>query len=143
MTLRVEDIEKCEEHIVLVLSKLELIFLPAFFDIMIHLVMHLLEEAILRGPVQMWWMYPFEKFMKTLKECVRNRARPKDSIAERCVVNEALTFCSKYLKGVETKFDKPDRNPDLIEDSGIAQLSVFKSIGRPIIKASTVRLKEK
>ena len=52
-TLRVEDIEKAEEHIVLVLSKLELIFPPAFFDIMIHLVMHLPEEAILGGPVQM------------------------------------------------------------------------------------------
>ena len=48
-----EDIEKAEEHIVLVLNKLELIFPKVFFDIMIHLVMHLLEEAILRGPVQM------------------------------------------------------------------------------------------
>ena len=44
---------KVEEHIVLVLIKLELIFPPTFFDIMVHLVMHLLEEAILEGPVQM------------------------------------------------------------------------------------------
>ena len=79
-------------------------------------------------------MYPFEKFMKTLKECVRNRARPKDSIAERCVVNEALTFCSKYLKGVETKFNRPERNPNLNEDLERAKLSIFKSIGRPIGK---------
>ncbi|GJV37429.1 nucleotide-binding alpha-beta plait domain-containing protein [Tanacetum coccineum] len=31
-----------------------------FFDVMIHLVMHLPEEAILGGPVYMRWMYPFE-----------------------------------------------------------------------------------
>ena len=69
-TLKVEDMEKAEEHIVLVLSKLELIFPPIFFNIMIHLVMHLRKEAILEGSVQMRWMYPFEMFMKTLKEYV-------------------------------------------------------------------------
>ena len=53
MTLRVEDMEKADEHIVSVLSKLELILLPAFFDIIVHLVMHIPEETILEGPVQM------------------------------------------------------------------------------------------
>ena len=65
-----EDIENAEEHIVLVLSKLKLIFPPIFFDIMIHLVTHLPEEAILEDPVQMQWMYPLERVMKTLKEYV-------------------------------------------------------------------------
>ena len=37
-TLIVEDMEKAKEHIVLVLSKLKLIFPLTFFDIMIHLV---------------------------------------------------------------------------------------------------------
>ena len=124
-----EDMEKAEEHIVLVLSKLELIFPPAFFDIMVHLVMHLPEEAILRGSVQMRWMYPFKRFMKTLKKYVWNRARLEGFIAEGYVVNKVLTFCSKYLKGVKTKFNRPERNPDLTEDLGRAQLSVFKSIG--------------
>ena len=135
--------EKAEEHIVLVLSKLELIFLPAFFDIMIHLVMHLPEEAILGSPVQMRWMYPFERFVKKLKEYVQNRARPEGSIAEGYVVNETLTFCSKYLKGAETKFNILKKNPNLTEDSGRAQLLVYKLIGRSIGKALTVRLEEK
>ena len=58
-------------------------------------------------------------------------------------MNEALIFCSKYLKSVETKFNISERNPDLSEDLGRAQLSVFKSIGRPIEKVSIVRLEEK
>ena len=76
--------------------------------------------------------------MKTLEKYVLNHARPEGSIAEGYVVNEALTFCSKYLKCVETKFNRPERNPDLTEDSGRAQLLIFKSIGRPIGIASTV-----
>ena len=110
---------------------------------MIHLVMHLPEEAILEGLVQMRWMYPFERFMKTLNKYVRNRAKPNSSIAEGYVVNKALTFCSKYLKGVETKFNRPERNLDLNEDLGRAKFFIFKSIVRPIRKASTIRLDEK
>ena len=58
-------------------------------------------------------------------------------------MNETLTFCSKYLKGVETRFNISERNLDLTEYSGRDKLSVFSSIGRPIGKVSTVRLGEK
>ena len=44
-------------------------------------------------------------------------------------MNKELTICSKYLKGVEIEFNGPKRNLDLSEDSRIAQLLVFKSIG--------------
>ncbi|XP_060959205.1 uncharacterized protein LOC133030469 [Cannabis sativa] len=54
----------------------------SFFDIMIHLVLHLPEEAILGGSVFMRWMYPFERYMKKLKNYVGNKARPEGSIAE-------------------------------------------------------------
>ena len=81
--------------------------------------------------------------MKTLKEYFQNCARLEGSIAEGYVVNKALTFCSKYLKGVETRFNRSERNPDFTDDLERAQLSVFKSVGRPIGKGSIVRLEEK
>ena len=59
--LRLEEIEKLEKNIVMILCKLEMIFPPAFFDIMIHLAVHLPREAKLGGPVQHRWMYPFER----------------------------------------------------------------------------------
>ena len=40
-----------------------MIFLPAFFDIMVHLVVHLSREAELAGPVHYHWMYPIERFI--------------------------------------------------------------------------------
>jgi len=60
-TLRQSDLEKLEERIILILCKLERIFPPAFFDVMVHLAVHLPREAMLAGPVQYRWMYPIER----------------------------------------------------------------------------------
>ncbi|GKB10304.1 hypothetical protein Tco_0844227 [Tanacetum coccineum] len=38
------------------------------------------------------WMFPFERYVKKLKGYVRNKAKPKCSIAEGYVAEEALTF---------------------------------------------------
>ena len=60
-TLKRSELEKLEERIVLILCKLERFFPPAFFDVMIHLAVHLPQEAILGGPIQYRWMYPIER----------------------------------------------------------------------------------
>ena len=129
-TLNVKDMEKAQDDVIQILCKMELIFPPAFFDIMVHLILHLPEEAILGGPVFMRWMYPFERYMKKLKNYVGNKARPEGSIAEGYVADEALTFCSMYFKGIETRFNRLDRN----EDSPYVPryLTVFQSQCRPI-----------
>ena len=93
------------------------IFLSAFFDIMIHLVLHFSEETILGGPIYMQWMYPFERYIKKLKDYMRNTAKPEGSIVEGYVVDETLTFCSRYFDDVETRFNRPDRNDDGIHST--------------------------
>ena len=65
---------------------------------MVHLDVHLPDEALLRGPVQYGWMYPIERWLGTFKDYVRNRARPEGSIAEAYIATEALTFYSKYIE---------------------------------------------
>jgi len=59
--LKVDDLDKLEESIVITLCKLERIFVPTFSDIMVHLTVHLVEQAKLVGPVPYHWMYPFER----------------------------------------------------------------------------------
>ncbi|KAL5574589.1 hypothetical protein UlMin_016288 [Ulmus minor] len=108
----------------------------SFFDIMIHLVLHLPEEAILGGPVFMRWMYPFERYLKRLKDYVRNAAKPEGSISEGYVVDEALTFCSRYFDDIETRFNRPDRNDDGIHRT--RRLFVFESQCKPMGKQSQV-----
>ncbi|CAL5322070.1 unnamed protein product [Camellia sinensis] len=134
-TLRVDVLEQLEKDIVLILCKLEKIFPPSFFDIMIHLCVHLSREAILAGPVQYRWMYAFERYMHILKGYVRNKARPEGSIAEGYIDNEALTFCSMYFNEGETKFNRPERNYDgPIKATQDGNISVFKQKVRGIWK---------
>ena len=40
---------------------------PPFFDIMVHLTLHLVEELYECGPLHMRWMYPFKRYFKGLK----------------------------------------------------------------------------
>ena len=60
-TLKQSELKILEERGVLILCKLEKIFPPSFFDVMVHLVVHLPREAMLGGPVQYRWMYPIER----------------------------------------------------------------------------------
>ncbi|XP_047251618.1 uncharacterized protein LOC124886723 [Capsicum annuum] len=69
---------------------------------MIHLVIHIGEEAILAGPVQGHWMYPTERVLGHLKSYVRNNSAAEGYIAEG--------------------FNRPRRNND---DSEIAATSEY------------------
>ena len=53
--------ETLRAEIPIILCKLETIFPPGFFDSMEHLPIHLPDEALMCGPVQFRWMYPFER----------------------------------------------------------------------------------
>jgi len=61
-TLKEECLRRMEENIPIILYKLERIFPPGLFDSMEHLLIHLPHEALLGGPVQYRWMYPFERY---------------------------------------------------------------------------------
>ena len=140
--LNVAAMENAQNNIILILCKLENIFPPVFFDIMVHLTMHLPEEALLCGSVHTRWMYPFELYLGTLKKYVRNRARPEGSIAEGYIVNEALTFCSMYLKGVETLFNRPERNMGVEDMSNHKDLSIFQHNCRLVGAAVPISIDE-
>ncbi|XP_039138843.1 uncharacterized protein LOC120276184 [Dioscorea cayenensis subsp. rotundata] len=92
--LRSEDLDRLQEQIARILCKLEKIFPPSFFDIMVHLPIHLAWEAKVGGPVNYRWMYSIERYMHKLKGYVRNKSRPEGSIAEGYLADECLTFCS-------------------------------------------------
>nr|GEX42691.1 hypothetical protein [Tanacetum cinerariifolium] len=107
-----DDMLKTQRKVVDISCNLELIYPPAFFDIMIHMVIHLPLEALEGGPIHLRWMFPFENFMKKLKGYIQNKAKLEGSIAEGYVVEEALTFSSHYFRDVTTKFNRPERNFD-------------------------------
>ncbi|KAL0313049.1 UNVERIFIED_CONTAM: hypothetical protein Sradi_5704200, partial [Sesamum radiatum] len=128
-TLYLDILGKMKKQMALTLCKLERIFLPVFFDVMIHLMIHLASEARLTGPVQYRWMFPFERKLGVFKRYVRNKARPEACNFEQYIDNECLTFCSMYLHNVETRFSRMERNYDIGKQLG--NMSIFACKGRP------------
>ena len=133
-TLDRDVVKRLKEDIAVILCKLELIYPPAFFDVMVHLAVHLPDEALSRGPVQYGWMYPIERRLCTFKSTVRNKARAEACIAEAYMAAEAYTFASRYIPDIETRFNRGRR---IVEVGG----SVFKH-GVVLIGKSTEKTLE-
>ena len=95
-------LDKLPADHVMTLCLLEKYFPPSFFDIMVHVTLHLVNKVRLCGPVYLRWMYPFGRYMKTLKSYVQNRNRPEGCIAESYIVEGALEFCTKYMLNMST-----------------------------------------
>jgi hypothetical protein len=72
-------------------------FPPTFINVMTHLPVHLVEQLYTCGPVHCRWMYPIERYMKTLKDYVRTFAHPEGSIAEGYQMDDTLGFCTEYM----------------------------------------------
>jgi hypothetical protein len=69
------EIGSLKEDVAITISLLKKKFLLAFFDIMTHLLLHVVHSC---------WMYPVEQMMKVLKGYVRNTSQPKGLMAEGC-----------------------------------------------------------
>ncbi|XP_056688561.1 uncharacterized protein [Spinacia oleracea] len=168
-TIDPDDLDGLQNEIILTLCELEKEFLPSFFTIMVHLLIHLVEEVKLGGPVQYRWMYPierlisytsklysfylifhiyhilstnvlFERYLSHLKSHVTNKAQPEGSIAEGFLLEETIRFCSRYLQGVKTIFNIPKRMDDDIPNPNDY---LFNSGGRVIGKEVSIRLDDK
>jgi len=84
---------------------MEMLFPPTFFTVMVHFIVHLVKDVKLGGHVQYRWMYPIERYLEKFKSYVRNKEQPKGSIAEGYMAEEFFTFCSRYLKEIDTVFN--------------------------------------
>ena len=83
------------------MALVEMEFPLAFFDIMTHHLYHLVRELDLCGSVLARWMYPVERYMKTLKSHVRNMARPEACMAEGYLKDECINFVTEYLQAFD------------------------------------------
>ena len=95
------QLDDLENEAAIVLCQLEMYFPPSFFDIMVHLIVHLVREIQLCNPIFLQWMYPVEWYMKVLKGYTKNQYQPEASIVERHVAEECIEFCSQYIDTIK------------------------------------------
>jgi hypothetical protein len=117
------------------MALLEMEFPPSFFDIMTHLPYHLVQELDLCSPVITRWMYPIERYMKTLKGYVRNMARLEECMAEVYLKDECIGFVTEYLQ----RFDVVHKRVwDAEEEYGDAE-EVVEGAGKPYMLLPKLR----
>ena len=78
-TMRLDSIEA--------LCMVEKFFPTSLLTIQMHLLVHVVDEVAVAGTVHSRWMFFLERFMKTLKGFVRQRARPEGSMSEGWVAD--------------------------------------------------------
>ncbi|XP_025692596.1 uncharacterized protein [Arachis hypogaea] len=142
-SLSTSKLDKLQQRIVIVFCQLEMLFPLSFFTVMVHLTVHLVEEAKLGGPVHYRYMYPIERELGHLKSHVRNRAQAEASIAEGYLAEECLTFYSRYFEDIETRFNRPRRVCDDPLDRGCSESCLFPTVGKAGSSGTFFTLSEK
>nr|XP_043619644.1 uncharacterized protein LOC122591440 [Erigeron canadensis] len=120
-----EVLDTWQQEIVVTLCQLKMYFPPSFFDVMVHLISHIVEEIKACCPVFLRYMYPFERYMGFLKGCVRNRSRPEGSIVEGYVAEEVIDFCTDYLADAKSIGIPQARHEGRLSGAGTIGLKYF------------------
>jgi hypothetical protein len=116
-------IEKLQQQVPDMLCKLEMIFPPGFFTPMLHLIVHLANEALLGGPVQYRWQFCIEREFKYIRYKCGNKNKIEACIAEATLLHEMADATTMYYANdVPTKHnpvarynsDEPNRDPKLL-----------------------------
>ena len=117
-----------------------MIFPPAFFDMMVHVTMHLAAELRKAGPMVYRNMWSTERMIGHMKNSIQTTSHPEGSIAENYQFEESLNFCSsRYLLDSPTNINKAPRhddNPGPLADAK----KYLRIIGRPLSAFSSVEL---
>ena len=101
--IKVDEIPNMKREATEVMCLLEIHFPPTIFDMQVHLIIHLVDEVELCGPVQARWMYFIERYMKELTDFVRQKKYPEGSMVARYHLKETIYFCSEYLSALDPK----------------------------------------
>lgn len=95
------DFASLEADVAESMALLEMEFPPAFFHIMTHHPYHLVQQLDLCGPVSARWMYPIERYVKTLKSHVRNISRLEACMGDGYLKDECIGFVTEDLQAFE------------------------------------------
>ena len=93
----VSTLEQLQRDIAETLVRLEMHFPPTYFDISLHLLIHLVDQIRALGLMYLHQIFPFERLMKVFKRYVRNRFMPEGGMVEGWSMEEAIEFCTYYL----------------------------------------------
>ena len=66
-SISVKQLRRLYEEIIVILNELEMYFPPAFFEVMVHLCVHIVDDIIDMGSSFLHNMMPFERMNGVIK----------------------------------------------------------------------------
>lgn len=100
-TINPDEIGEMDVFSVEVVCELQRALPPSFFDGQIHMLIHLVREVSLAGPVHCRWMYWVERCMGQLKRFMRNTRWVEGSISEGYLAAESMFYCSNIIATID------------------------------------------
>ena len=108
-SLTLNKLDDLENEASIILCQLEMYFSPSFFYIMIHLIVHLVREIRLCGPIFLRWMYLVEHYMKMLKGYTRINIGQRQELLKDTLLKKLLGFDQSICKPLhQSRFLKVD-----------------------------------
>jgi hypothetical protein len=93
------EIPKSKEGVVITgLCMLEMEMPLAFSNVMIHLVLYLVEELDLCGPISTHWMYCIKMMNKVMKGYVSYMQQLKGCMVEGYAMEVSMGFIMEYMQ---------------------------------------------
>jgi hypothetical protein len=90
--INVAELERLQHYAVETMCLMKIWFPPSFFDIMVHLPIHLVRQVKLCGPIANAWCYPVERHLNVLKKYVMSKAQPESAIANAYMFEKPWGF---------------------------------------------------
>ncbi|KAK1631026.1 hypothetical protein QYE76_005341 [Lolium multiflorum] len=122
-------IEKLHDQVPELLCKLEMIFPPGFFTPMLHLIVHLANEALLGGPVQYRWQFCIEREFKYIRNKCGNKNKIEACIAEATILREMADATTTYYADDVPTMHNPISRYNIDEPKHDPKLLLFKCHG--------------
>jgi len=119
-----DTLDALHDEVVITICQLEMYFPSSFFDVMVHLIVHIVREIKYCGPMFLHNMYPFEWYMGIRKHYCRNRYRPVASIVEGYTSEEMVGFCTHYLANQRPMGVPHSRHEGRLSGLGVMGLEV-------------------
>ena len=89
-TIGKQELSDLHEFVVETQNQLEMCLPPAFFDIMPHLMIHMVHQIQALGPCYLHEMWSYKWFMPVLSRYVHNRAYPEGSMIKGYSTKEVV-----------------------------------------------------
>ena len=135
--IRKDTLEEARLNSIEAACMVEKFFPTNMLTIQMHLLVHLVDEVALAGTDHSRWMFFLERFMKTLKGFVRQRARREGSMAEGWLVQESLVFITEFLISFNPKM------PKLWSQDVNIPVTGEEPQGKGIMRKMDIRMREK